>query len=827
MRSRAILLLLAGLVVIGASSPAMGQTYTLTVDGGTAGAAGPHAASTSVSIVATVPPGKGFAFWLGDIAGVDDVNAASTFIIMPAADATVTAVSVPLTPNRVRLREGGGDIADMDPDFVDTEVDDISLQFRAKTQQYGVSSGGTVGTTNPYWQPEMSGQLDEAVIITDFDQVYGGAVLMGYGEMFDIVPLYKPGHTGDANYAVQISKAELIITSWSSQSPWCYLSVYRMLTPWMLGAPGTNEYRVFSDCIDIDGDGVATVGVDEEWITSFDGFPTMYADTTGGVPSSTNSKNSFGELDYDANTEVVHLWKSIATLLGANTIDVSDLVRTMYTDGVNEGFCLRITAITNPIQWTNAAGQGRDPREHIQWMFSEYMASNPPQGRPELRIQYSWPDEPGTPVELTVNSGSGGGWTSVGMEVTIDANSRWDALYFYDWVGDVNNVADTSTRITTITMDTSAATITATYGPGYSITCINTFAAMPPLVKEGAIGSLQSIYGPVNHGGMIFDQYVGDANHLLDKYTVFTYARIPAYDITVTATYGIPAGLDVTGGTPSGDYAVGRSVTIKVNPIATDYLFKEWVGEVEYLSNPYSGTTTATIPEDGVAVTATVDLAQGLTVISGAANLIPEIDEPSMYVLGGVASLVADIPPQDMVFSHWTGDVNDMADVNARITTLTMNADCTVTANYVNDSIDDADMVYKTVLKDGMLDNHGTGYPTYVDFRPSVTGLGSSMSLSWGGGFDPFDANDPADGKVHLEPILEFDISDIAAVDSVKLWVYCYDGSINSLASWGVLTDKDANVTIYRGTTQFEESGLSWFNKALGVAKILKLVPRG
>ena len=29
MRSRAILLLLAGLVVIGASSPAMGQTYTL------------------------------------------------------------------------------------------------------------------------------------------------------------------------------------------------------------------------------------------------------------------------------------------------------------------------------------------------------------------------------------------------------------------------------------------------------------------------------------------------------------------------------------------------------------------------------------------------------------------------------------------------------------------------------------------------------------------------------------------------------------------------------------------------------------------------------
>ena len=807
---------MAGLVVIGASSPAMGQ-YTLTIVDGT-GAAGPHASDANVTITATIAPGLGFSSWLGDVAGVFNVNAASTYISMPAADATVTAVSIPLTPNLVRLREGGQDLADMDPAFFDTPCDDISLQFRSKTQRYGTSSSGT-GTTSPYWQPEMTGQLDEAVMLTDFDQAYGGAVVLGYGDMFSIVPPHKPGYDiNDPNYDVQISKAELIITSWSSRSPWLELSTFRMLTPWMLGAAGTNEYRIFSDCIDTDLDGVGDV----EWVTNPDGFPTMNASTTGSAPwGPTNSKNSFGALDYDANNPSVILWKSIASLLGANTIDVTDMVRTMYTDEVNEGFCLRITRIPNPLQYTNSNPSLQDPRLHIQWMFSEYtMGSNPPQGRPELRIQYAWKDEPGVPVELTVLNGSGGGWTSVGITVDITADPPPGTDYFYDWVGDVANVANTNAPNTTVTMGASAATITATYGPGYSIRRINTVAGMPDLVRDGAIGSLVPIYlGPTNVGIDTFFGYVGDSQHLLDRFNPTTSAIIPAYDITVTATYDLAISLDVSGGTGSGTYALGRSVPIAVNvPVLTGYLFKEWTGDVNSLDDPYSETTSATLPEDDIFVAAVLGLEQGLTVVSGEANIIPEIDEPSKYVIGGVATIIADIPPQDMVFSHWTGDIANIADVNARITTVTMNADYTVTANYVNDSIDDADMVYKTAIKDGMLDNHGTGYPTYIDFRPSITGNSTSMSLAWGGGgFSPFDANDPADGEVHLRPIIEFDISDVDVVDSVKLWVYAYEGSLNTLASWGVLADTDANVAIYRGTTQFEENGLSWINKATGV----------
>ena len=68
--------------------------YTLTVNGGSG--SGSYAAGAVVNIVAAAPPaGQQFAQWTGDIAGVADVNAASTAITMPAANATLTATYRP------------------------------------------------------------------------------------------------------------------------------------------------------------------------------------------------------------------------------------------------------------------------------------------------------------------------------------------------------------------------------------------------------------------------------------------------------------------------------------------------------------------------------------------------------------------------------------------------------------------------------------------------------------------------------------------------------------------------------------------------------------
>ena len=81
--------------------------YTLTVNGGTG--SGSYAAGTIVNIVAAAPPaGQQFDQWTGDVAMVANVNAASTSVTMPAANATVTATYKAVTPVQYTLTVNGG-----------------------------------------------------------------------------------------------------------------------------------------------------------------------------------------------------------------------------------------------------------------------------------------------------------------------------------------------------------------------------------------------------------------------------------------------------------------------------------------------------------------------------------------------------------------------------------------------------------------------------------------------------------------------------------------------------------------------------------------------
>jgi VCBS repeat-containing protein len=65
-------------------------TYTLTVVNGTGG--GAYAATTVVPVIATVPAGKVFDAWTGNIGALADPAAAATSATMPAANITVTAL---------------------------------------------------------------------------------------------------------------------------------------------------------------------------------------------------------------------------------------------------------------------------------------------------------------------------------------------------------------------------------------------------------------------------------------------------------------------------------------------------------------------------------------------------------------------------------------------------------------------------------------------------------------------------------------------------------------------------------------------------------------
>jgi hypothetical protein len=91
--------------------------YTLTVNSGTGG--GTYDADEVVAIVAgAAPSGQQFDAWVGDVAGVDDVNAASTTITMPASDVEITATYENIPCTLAADRNGDDFVGQADLDII-------------------------------------------------------------------------------------------------------------------------------------------------------------------------------------------------------------------------------------------------------------------------------------------------------------------------------------------------------------------------------------------------------------------------------------------------------------------------------------------------------------------------------------------------------------------------------------------------------------------------------------------------------------------------------------------------------------------------------------
>jgi hypothetical protein len=84
-------------------------SFTLTVNGGSG--SGSYEPGATVNIAATVPTGQVFDKWTGDVNGIADVNAATTTLTMPSANASVTATFKNLFSLTVNGGTGSGNYA--------------------------------------------------------------------------------------------------------------------------------------------------------------------------------------------------------------------------------------------------------------------------------------------------------------------------------------------------------------------------------------------------------------------------------------------------------------------------------------------------------------------------------------------------------------------------------------------------------------------------------------------------------------------------------------------------------------------------------------------
>jgi len=122
---------------------------------------------------------------------------------------------------------------------------------------------------------------------------------------------------------------------------------------------------------------------------------------------------------------------------------------------------------------------------------------------------------------------------------------------------------------------------------------------------------------------------------------------------------------------------VTYTLTVPVDAEAGDYTIEGTVTSVNpETKNPVGGDTTITVGEEAPPVE------YDLTISSTAGGEVTEPGEGTFpYGEGMVVGLVA-TPSEGYDFVKWTGDVSTVVNVNAAATTITMNDDYSITANF-------------------------------------------------------------------------------------------------------------------------------------------------
>ncbi|MGB5925420.1 MAG: CFI-box-CTERM domain-containing protein, partial [Dehalococcoidia bacterium] len=277
--------------------------------------------------------------------------------------------------------------------------------------------------------------------------------------------------------------------------------------------------------------------------------------------------------------------------------------------------------------------------------------------------------------------------TVVDLVATPDAGYRFD-----QWTGDVGTIADVYDATTTITMNGDYA-VTANFVVIYAITVSSTEGGSVTTPGEGVFtydeGTVVDLVATPD-AGYRFVEWTGDVGTIADVYDATTtitmngdYAItanfVRQYNLSTSSTAG---GTVTTPGQGTFTYDDGTVVSLVATP-TSGYRFVNWTGNVGTIADVYDATTTITMNGD-YAITANFIIRQyTLTTSSTAGGTVtPPGVGTRTYDAGTVVSLVA-TPTSGYRFVNWTGSVGTIANVNAASTTITMNSNYSVTANFV------------------------------------------------------------------------------------------------------------------------------------------------
>ena len=305
-----------------------------------------------------------------------------------------------------------------------------------------------------------------------------------------------------------------------------------------------------------------------------------------------------------------------------------------------------------------------------------------------------------TPVqyELTTSSTAGGdviisgnGTYADGTVVMLEAVA--DECYeFVEWTG--ADVDDPYSPITTVTMD-EAKTITAVFALlSYDLTTHSTDGGAVTSPGEDTFtydcGTVVDLVAAAEEG-YYFVNWSGDvdtvANINAPTTTITTmgdysitanFELIPPGQFVLTAS-STAGGLVTKPGEGTFTYDEGTVVDL-VAEAEECYEFVNWTGDT--VADPNSAITTITMDADKNVTANFALLSYNLTADSTEGGNVTAPGEGTFtYDCGTVVDLVA-TPDAGYHFVEWTGNVSAIANVYAANTTITMNGDYSITANF-------------------------------------------------------------------------------------------------------------------------------------------------
>ena len=230
----------------------------------------------------------------------------------------------------------------------------------------------------------------------------------------------------------------------------------------------------------------------------------------------------------------------------------------------------------------------------------------------------------------------------------------------------------------------SVATFKMASGPTHNLTVavdpVGAGTTSPAVgINPYTEGSVVPVTIATTTSGYIFDHWSGDCSGSTCSVTMSADKSVTANFIlahTLTMAVSPSAGGTTTPTVGAHAYAVGAVVPISATA-AANYHFVNWTGDADCTDGSVTldaeKTCTANFALDQKTLTFTAGTGGTITAPAGSS--------PQIYDYGTVVTITAAANP-GYHFTNWSGDVGTVLNVNAASTTITMNENYSITANF-------------------------------------------------------------------------------------------------------------------------------------------------